>query len=288
MPSSEDLRDTSAEGESLTIVLVALVANVLVAVAKSVAALLTGAASMVAEAAHSWADAGNEVFLLVAERRGRKPPDETHPWGHGREVYIWSLFAAIGLFALGAGVSIAHGVEQLANPDPVGSYCVAYVVLAAAFVFEGVSFLQSRRKSRQAARRQQISVVEHLYRTTDPTVRAVVLEDAAALVGIVIAAGAIFIHQVTGSATPDAVGSILIGLLLAVVALLLISRNRAFLVGEVADPDTREFILGELISRPEVDRVTWLHLEVVGTDRLLWWRPSGWPASPPKRRRPDS
>jgi hypothetical protein len=130
----------------------------------------------------------------------------------------------------------------------VGSYAVACVVLAAAFVFAGVSFLQSRRKSRQAARRKRISVIEQLYRTTDPTARAIVLEDAAALIGIVIAAGAIIIHQV---------------------ALLLIGRNRSFLVGEVADPDTRDYILGDLRCRPEVDRVTWLHLEVVGTDRLL-------------------
>src|SRR6478609_7613375 len=131
--------------ESALTVVLAFGANLLIAVAKSVAAAMTGSASMLAEAAHSWADTGNEVFLLVAQRRAAKPADATHPLGHGREVYVWSMFAAIGLFAVGAGVSITHGVQELVHPEPAESFGLAYVVLALAFVLEGTSFLQAWR-----------------------------------------------------------------------------------------------------------------------------------------------
>src|SRR6476661_5705942 len=128
---------------SLTTVLIAFAANLLDAVAKSAAAVVTGSASMLAEAAHSWADTGNEVFLFVAVRRSRRPPDRAHPLGHGREAYVWSLLAALGLFVAGAAVSVTHGVQELLHPVPATDFVVGYVVLAVSFVAEGVSFLRS-------------------------------------------------------------------------------------------------------------------------------------------------
>ena len=136
------LRGPSAS-ESVRTVLVAFGANVLVAVAKSAAAVVTGSASLVAEAAHSWADTGNEIFLLIAGRRARRPPDQAHPFGHGREAYVWSLFAALGLFVAGAAVSVTHGIQELIHPEPAERFLVGYVVLAVSFVLEGISFLQS-------------------------------------------------------------------------------------------------------------------------------------------------
>lgn len=250
--------------ESVRTVLVAFGANVLVAAAKSVAAVVTGSASILAEAAHSWADAGNVVFLLMANRRSRRPPDLPHPLGHGREAYVWSLFAALGLFVAGAAVSVTHGVQELVRPEPASDFVVGYVVLAVSFVLEGVSFLQAVRQARPEAESMQRDLIEHVLATSDPTLRAVFAEDSAALTGLVIAAAGLAAHQLTGSPIPDAVGSILVGVLLAVVAIVLINRNRRFLIGQEADPRVRAATLQALLDAPEVARVTYLRLEIVG------------------------
>ena len=252
----------------VTTVLVAFAANLLVAVAKSVAAAVTGSASMLAEAAHSWADTGNEVFLFVANRRSRRPPDRGHPLGHGREAYVWSLLAALGLFAVGAGVSITHGIQELISPEPATNFIVGYIVLAVSFVLEGISLLQSVRQARPTAELMQRDLLEQVMATSDPTLRAVFAEDSAALIGLVIAAIGLGAHQATGSATPDAVGSILVGVLLAVIAMVLFNRNRQFLVGEEASPRIRAAVIRALLNMPEVARVTYLRLEFVGPRTL--------------------
>jgi cation diffusion facilitator family transporter len=260
-------RSKRANSSVLT-VLVAFIANLLIAIAKSVAAAITSSASMVAEAAHSWADAGNEIFLLIAERRSDRGRDSGHPMGFGREAYVWSMFAAFGLFTAGAVVSIWHGIQQLIEPQEASNYLVAYVVLAIAFVLEGISFIQALTQARRHAADQGRSVPSFVLNTSNPTLRAVFAEDAAALIGITIAFAGIALHQATGSVTPDAVGSILVGVLLAVVAVFLIDRNRRFLVGEVVRPEVRRQVLRDLLERPDIDRITYLHLEYVGPGRL--------------------
>jgi cation diffusion facilitator family transporter len=250
--------------ESMVTVLVAFVANLLVAIAKSVAAAVTGAASMLAEAAHSWADTGNEVFLFIATRRSVRSPDPTHPLGYGREAYVWSLFAALGLFVAGAAVSVTHGIQELLQPEPASDFLAGYIVLGVAFALEGISFRQSARQAKLEAESMRRDVIEHVLATSDPTLRAVFAEDAAALVGLVVAAAGLAAHQITGSPIPDAVGSILVGVLLAVVAMVLINRNRRFLVGQEADPRLRAATIRALLDMAEVARVTYLRLEVVG------------------------
>ena len=249
---------------SVRTVVIAFTANLLVAIAKTAAAVMTGSASVLAEAAHSWADTGNEIFLLVAGRRSRRPPDRAHPLGHGREAYVWSLLAAVGLFVAGAAVSVTHGIQELVHPEPADDFVVGYVVIAVSFVLEGISFLQSVRQTKPDAQLFERDIIEQVAATSDPTLRAVFAEDAAALVGLVIAAAGLAAHQATGSATPDAVGSILVGLLLGVVAVVLIDRNREFIVGEAADPRVRAAVLQQLLDMPEVARVTYLRLEIVG------------------------
>jgi cation diffusion facilitator family transporter len=226
--------------------------------------VVTGSASIVAEAAHSWADTGNQVFLLVANRRSRRPPDRAHPWGHGREAYVWALLAALGLFVAGAAVSVTHGVQELLRPEPASDFLVGYVVLAVSFVLEGLSFLRSVRQAKPAAALLERDLIEQVMATSDPTLRAVFAEDSAALIGLVIAAGGLGARQLTGSAIPDALGSILVGVLLAVIAIFLIDRNRKFLLGEEADPRIRAAVIRALLNEPEVERVTYLRLEFVG------------------------
>jgi cation diffusion facilitator family transporter len=261
---------TDAGGEeSTTTVIVAFAANLAIAVAKTVVALFTGSASMLAESAHSWADTGNEVFLIVADRRSRREPDDSHPLGYGREAYVWSMFAAMGLFTAGAVVSVWNGVTKLLEPGGEASYTWAYIVLAIAFVLEGISFRQAFRQTRGEARDLERHVMQHALATSDPTLRAVFAEDAAALIGLVIAGLGIWLHQLTGDAAYDAAGSILVGLLLGVAAVILINRNLRFLTGQESDPRTRDEVLRRLKEMPEVERVTYLRLEFVGPRQLL-------------------
>ncbi|GAA4193092.1 cation transporter [Microbacterium oryzae] len=250
-------------------VLIAFLANVLVAIAKTVAAVMTSSASMVAEAAHSWADAGNEVFLLIADRRGSRKKDARHPLGYGRSAFVWSLIAAFGIFTAGSIVSIMHGIQELAANEPVESPVVAYVVLAIAFVLEGASFVQALVRSRRLARERGSSTWDFVIDTSDTTLRAVFFEDAAALVGLVIAGGSIALHQITGVAAWDAIGSILVGVLLGIVAIILIGRNMAFLVGTNVSAQLRARVGRALLESPDIERVTYLHIEYVGPNRLF-------------------
>jgi cation diffusion facilitator family transporter len=265
--SSRPDEDGKGGGESLFTVILAFAANLLIALAKSVAAYLTGSASMVAEAAHSWADTGNEIFLLIAQKRGQRGRDERHPLGYGRDAFVWSMFAAFGLFTAGAVVSISHGITELRNPEPGSDFLIAYIVLGISFVLEGTSFSQAFRQSRKDAKAYGRGTLNFVLNTSNTTLRAVFFEDSAALLGILIAGTGIVLHQVTGSPVPDAIGSIGVGALLGVVAIILIDRNRRFLIGEAVPADARELVLGFLLRQPQVERVTYLHLEFVGPAR---------------------
>jgi cation diffusion facilitator family transporter len=253
---------------SFTVVL-AFFANLVVAIAKTVAAGLTGSASIMAEAAHSWADTGNEIFLLVADRRGSEKRDARHPLGYGRETYFWSTIAAFGLFTAGAIVAIYNGIQELIDPEPAADYWVAYIVLAVSAVLEGISFSQAFRQARADARKRGRGTLEQVLKSSNPTLRAVFAEDAAALIGLAIAFLGVLLHQLTGVSAYDAIGSILVGVLLGIVAIVLIDRNRRFLVGQEPSAELDGYALQLLLDNTEVDRVTYLHLEFVGPERVF-------------------
>ncbi|GLP73760.1 cation diffusion facilitator transporter [Mycobacterium antarcticum] len=259
-----------AGGDSALTVIVAFAANLVIALAKSVAAVTTGSASMSAEAAHSWADTGNEVFLLIANRRSTREADERRPLGYGREAYVWALLAALGLFVVGAAVSIWRGVTELLHgAEGAEDYRVAYIVLAVAFVLEGTSLAQAVRQLRRDAKKLDSEVLQYAYETSDPTVRAVFAEDSAALIGIAIAFLGILLHELTGDVVWDAIGSILVGVLLAVVAVVLINRNRIFLTGEAGPPRLQKALREHLEGFPEVASVRFLRPEFIGPKQIF-------------------
>ena len=264
MTGTEDL------SQSTRTVLIALGTNAAIAAAKSVAGALSGSASMVAEAIHSWADTGNEVFLLIADRRSRRPADAHHPLGHGREAYVWALLAAVGVFVLGASVSVWHGVSEiLDNRSKEGDFRLAYVVLLVALVMESISLTQAVRQLRGEAEHYHRDLLEHALATSDPTTRAVFAEDTSAVIGIIIAFLGIGLHQLTGDAMWDAIGSILVGLLLAVIAVILIDRNRRFLIGEPGSDEVREGVVARIKALPGVAAVRFVRLVYVGPKKLF-------------------
>ena len=259
-----------AQTESTFTVFVAFAANLAVAVAKTVAAMVSGSASMAAEAAHSWADTGNQGLLIVANRRSSRPPDADRPLGYGREAYVWSLLAAGGLFVVGGTLSVWRGVTELLHGESgAENYLIAYIVLGIAFLLESSSLLQALRQLRSEARQYDRDLLAHVLETSDPTSRAVFAEDTAALIGIVLAVLGIGLHQLTGQVVWDAIGSILVGILLGVVAVVLIDRNRRFLVGEPASPQLREAAIARLEELPEVASVRFVRLVFVGPKQLF-------------------
>lgn len=257
-------------GESTLTVLIAFGANLAVAIAKTVAAMLTGSASMAAESTHSWADAGNQGLLAVANRRSKRPPDVDRPFGYGREAYVWSLLAAVGLFVVGGSLSVWHGVTELLHGGTEDQdYLVAYIVLAIAFALESVSLFQAVRQLRGEAHTFDRDLLDHVLETSDPTTRAVFAEDTAALIGIILALLGIGLHQLTGNAAWDAIGSIMVGLLLGVIAVVLIDRNRRFIVGEPASPQLREAATERILALPDVTSVRFIRMVFVGPKQLF-------------------
>lgn len=260
----------TGSGESTGTVLVAGAANLLIAVLKLVAGLLTGSAAMLAEAAHSLADTVTEGLLLTALRRSERPADRRHPLGYGKERFFWALIAAVSIFVSGAVFALVEGVRTVLGGEAEQTYIwVAYLVLAVSFALEGTSWLKAFIQVRAEARAEGRDLVAYLRGSDDPTVKTVFYEDSAALVGLALALLGIAAHQLLGSAVWDGLASLAIGALLAGVAYLLGSTNKALLVGRQADPDLVHRVHMMLADAPEVVAVVDLITQVMGTDRVL-------------------
>ena len=216
---------------SMRTVLVALGSGLAVAVAKAAVAVVTGSAAMAAEAAHSLSDTANDLFLFVAQRRSTRRPDDRHPLGYGREAYFWALIAALGVFVAGAAFSLREGIAELIHPSVTSSFTVAYVVLAISTVFDLVSFRQSAGQMIVRGRRYHRDLLEESKVTSDPTLRAVFVEDAVSVSGDVITLAALALNQLTGSSIPQGIAAVLIGLVLIRTSLRLVKRSHDFLVG---------------------------------------------------------
>ncbi|MBN2800321.1 MAG: cation diffusion facilitator family transporter [Deltaproteobacteria bacterium] len=255
-------------GGSKTAVYAAIVGNTVVTIAKAGAFLLTGSGAMLAEAIHSLADVGNQALLAVGMKRAHRPPDERHPFGYGREAFVWALISAVGIFFIGCGVTVAHGVHTLTSGEAheVGSVGLALWVLLFSMVVEGASFGVAVRGVVLAARARGLGLVAHIRTTGDPFGVAVLLEDFAALLGVLIAAASLGLVQLTHDPRWDGIGSIAVGLLLGVVAVFLIAKNKAMLVGQVAleQGSVREL----LASDPLIERVAVTRAAITGVDSI--------------------
>jgi cation diffusion facilitator family transporter len=259
----------SGAPDSLRTVVVALITNLATALAKLVAALFSHSSAMWAAAFHAFADSGNEVLLLIAQRRSGRPADEQHPLGHGRAAYFWALIASMAVFALGALLSVHQGIEGLLHQEPLLSFRVAYLILAISSVLDGASLIQARGQLRKEARTLERTFREQLNLGSDPVVRAVFAEDAAALVGNLIAFVGIALHQTTGSAIPDGIAAILVGLLLGFVAFQLAKRNGDILIGGQAAAPLRRKIGMLIAAQPGIVAVSELVVTFIGP-RQAW------------------
>jgi zinc transporter 9 len=211
-------------------VLAAVSANALVSVAKFIGFFASGSGAMLSEAIHSVADTINQALLLLGLKRSERDPDETHPYGYGKDRFFWGLVSALGIFFLGAGVTLYHGIHALLHPEPATHGMTTWVVLTLSCVLEGAAGAVAVRSIAGAAKNQDVSFWQYVKEGRDPTAIAVLLEDGAALLGLLMAIVGIALAQATGWPGWDALASIAIGLLLALVALFLVRANRRFLM----------------------------------------------------------
>ncbi|MGW0562679.1 cation diffusion facilitator family transporter [Streptomyces sp. NPDC003016] len=266
---TENEQAENGQTESTATVIVAAIANLGIAAAKAVAGVISGSSAMLSEAAHSFADTVTELMLLTALKRGEKPADEEHPLGHGPERYIWAMLASVATFVGGAVFSVYDGVHTLVHGEELGDPLVSYIVLGVAFLLEGLSLRTGIRQVRGEAARFHTPVTRYLRHTPDTAVKAVVMEDSAALAGLALAAGGLLGGQLTGSGVWDGLASILIGLLLVYVAWVLGRSNAQLLIGRPLPREMRAGVREELLSVPHIIDVLELTTLVQGPREVL-------------------
>jgi cation diffusion facilitator family transporter len=247
----------------------ALVANLIIAVAKAVGGGISGSAAMLAEAAHSVADTTNQVFLRISLSRAERGSDERHPFGYGQERFFWAFLAAVFIFVAGALFSIGEGIERLMKPPEESGIAIPLVVLGVALVAEGISLLRALRQTRAEADEAGLSVREFVPVSRDPTAKTVVFEDSAAVIGVLLAMAGVTLDHVTGAHVFDASASIAIGVLLAIVAFTLGRDVKGLLIGEGARPEEHQCLCKVLEEHDGVDEVIDLMTMAIGPNALL-------------------
>jgi cation diffusion facilitator family transporter len=226
---------------SVFVILAAVAANVVIAAGKFIAAFVTGSSAILSEAVHSVVDSADGLLLFLGEKLSARPADRAHPFGHGRELYFWSMVVSMVIFGVGGGISVYEGILHLLHPAEVARPAWNYGVLAFAAVFESISWWISLRHFRRTQPDGR-GIAETIRRSKDPTQFVVLLEDSAALVGIAVAASGLGLDALLGTHVFDAVASIVIGLVLGAVAALLLWETRGLLIGESLDGERAEEI----------------------------------------------
>jgi zinc transporter 9 len=257
--------DEGGVGSELHAVNTAIRANALIFLAKLAVALASSSAAMFAEAVHSLVDVANQTLLRVGILKARRAPTEAHPLGFARDQFIWPLISAVGIFCCGAGVSLVHGVAGFFEPArELGDLTASYAVLGVSLALESHSLLVALRTLQSRAKKHGLSLVQYLRTGADPAATAVMMEDGAAVAGLLVAGGCLALCQITGSAVWDSAGSVAVALLLGGVAVTLIQRNRLFLIGRAMPPEAERRVLGYLESDPVIRRVRNARSEELG------------------------
>jgi cation diffusion facilitator family transporter len=254
---------------SLTSIFAALAANLTIAVAKGIAAALTGSAALFAETLHTVADAGNEVFLYIAVRRSERAPDASHPLGYGPERWYWALLAAIGMFVVGGAVSIWEGINALFNPRPLEAFWVGVGILVGAIVLDGISRTIAIRELRGRASAAGLPLRQFLDESSDPTVTTVYLEDTIDVLGASLALAALILHKVTGIEVFDPIATVVIGGLLTYVAIKLTGRNRALLTNQAVPERHIDALRDALVAQPGILAVHSLEAVHLGPSSVM-------------------
>ncbi len=219
---------------SKKVIFAALAGNTLIAITKFIASAFTGSSAMLSEGIHSLVDTGNQGLLLYGMKQAAKPACEEFPFGHGKEIYFWSFVVAIMVFALGAGVSLYGGIKHIIHPVHIEDPIINYIVLALAILFEGAAFFFALKEFKQV--KGQLTYLEAVKQGKDPSMFVVLFEDGAALLGLFVALIGIWLAQATGNAVFDGIASVVIGLILAVTAIVLARETKGLLIGESAEP----------------------------------------------------
>jgi cation diffusion facilitator family transporter len=210
----------------------ALIANLVISITKFIAAAVTGSSAMVSEGIHSFVDTSNEVLLLVGIKKSKKPPDEARPFGYGKELYFWSFIVSILIFGVGGGISFYEGITHLQHPEHITDPLWNYIVLAAAFVFDGISFIISLKQFNK--QRGDILFWQAVKKSKDPSSFVVLFEDAADVLGLAVAFAGVYLGHRLRNPYLDGIASIIIGLILTAVSLILTRESRSLLMGEPA------------------------------------------------------
>lgn len=236
---------------SKRVILAALIANGLIAIAKFTASVFSGSAAMFAEAFHSLADTGNQLLMLLGLRLSKRPADEKHPFGYGKERYFWAFIVAVSMFTIGAVVSIYEGVNRLLHPHELGPLVISYVVLSLSILFESyawrIAFVELRKHL------GDLSMWEGIKRSKTPALMVVFLEDTAAIIGLIVALLGVFIADVTGNTAIDGIASIFIGVLLAIVAFIISYEIKSLLIGEGLEKEDADAMMKKIECIPEVE-----------------------------------
>jgi cation diffusion facilitator family transporter len=259
---------TSVKSASKTAIVAAICGNVAVALTKFVAAAFSGSSAMLSEGIHSLVDTGNGGLLLFGLRRSRKRPDLEHPFGHGKELYFWSLIVSILIFALGGGMSFYEGVTHLVRPQPLGDPFWNYLVLGLAFIFDGTSWLFGW-KAFRTARGRRGGVISAIHNSKDPSSFMVVFEDSGALIGLVIAFCGLFFAHRLNIPSLDGVASVIIGLVLALMSFFLAYESKGLLIGEGVDSETLGRIRAVIEADPGVEHVSRLLTMYFGPHEVM-------------------